>query len=128
MHEVILEGKTAYFRSEGSEWFRTYLGKFSAEELLNILKYFWMQFRNSGNVIFSSREESNYGELLNIIAIFGLGILSFKIMMREMNKPPISAIDISPLSYHNAEKFDDFFGGEMIKEKFREVIDYLKNP
>lgn len=55
-------------------------------------------------------------------------VLTFKLMVRQINKPSMSPVEFKSAVYANTNSFDDYFGGEEIKEKFREVIDFLDSP
>jgi hypothetical protein len=37
-------------------------------------------------------------------------------------------IDMEPKVYNDRFSFDDFYGGDMIKDKLKEVIDFLGHP
>ncbi len=52
---------------------------------------------------------------------------SLMYMVREA-KPEIHNIDMKSKIYSNNYTFDDFYGGDIIKTKFREIIDFLKHP
>jgi cell division protease FtsH len=41
---------------------------------------------------------------------------------------PASEVDLQAKVYHNDCSFQDFYGGELIKSKLRETIDFLRNP
>lgn len=43
---------------------------------------------------------------------------TFKFMMNEVNKPDISSVDLKSNIYSSGNGFDDYYGGEDIKEKF----------
>jgi hypothetical protein len=47
-------------------------------------------------------------------------------MMSEIQKPEISNTNIDPNIVKNNQTFDDFYGGENIKIKFKEIIEFLK--
>jgi cell division protease FtsH len=49
-------------------------------------------------------------------------------MVKQINKPSTSPVQFNSAIYANKDSFDDYFGGEEIKEKFMEVIDYLSSP
>lgn len=51
-----------------------------------------------------------------IAALFSA--IAMKYMVSQMQKPPISSLAKSSV-YKNKESFDDFYGGENIKLKFR---------
>jgi ATP-dependent Zn protease len=55
-------------------------------------------------------------------------MLSFKYMIREINKPTLSNTQFKSQRYAGGPMFSDFYGGEEIKEKFKEVIDFLHHP
>jgi cell division protease FtsH len=61
-------------------------------------------------------------------ATYTISILAFKYMINQMKKPPISNTQFKSQKYVGGPTFDDFYGGEEIKEKFREVIDFLHHP
>jgi ATP-dependent Zn protease len=50
---------------------------------------------------------------------------TFKYMMGEINKSTVSPSNFKANVYATNNSFDDYYGGEDIKEKFREVIDFL---
>jgi ATP-dependent Zn protease len=49
-------------------------------------------------------------------------------MIREINKPTLSNTQFKSQRYAGGPMFSDFYGGEEIKEKFKEVIDFLHHP
>jgi ATP-dependent Zn protease len=49
-------------------------------------------------------------------------------MMGVINKSTVPPSDYKSNIYSTGHSFDDYYGGEDIKEKFREVIDFLHEP
>lgn len=64
-------------------------------------------------------------EVISIAATSLLTLGAFKYLMRQMNKPNISQVEYKSNIYGGGASFDDYYGGEEIKEKFKEVIDFL---
>jgi ATP-dependent Zn protease len=54
--------------------------------------------------------------------------LTFKMVMNQLNKPAVSSIDLKGTIYSNGTHFRDYYGGEDIKEKFKEIIDFIRYP
>jgi|688.fasta_scaffold2068001_1 ATP-dependent Zn protease len=54
-----------------------------------------------------------------------LSVGTFKYMMGQINKSTITPADFKSNIYKTDNSFDDYYGGESIKEKFKEVIDFL---
>lgn len=57
-----------------------------------------------------------------------LSYLTFKYMMSVIHKNTVPSSEYKSNIYSNSNSFDDYYGGEDIKEKFREVIDFLHDP
>lgn len=47
--------------------------------------------------------------------------------MSEMQKPEISNTSVEPKVVNNNQFLKDFYGGEVIKVKLKEIIDFLKD-
>ena len=53
---------------------------------------------------------------------------TFNLVNDMMQDKVISPIDLKSSLAGNSTRLEDFFGGEDIKVKFRETIDFLRNP
>ena len=49
-------------------------------------------------------------------------------MLREMKRTDASGVEMGSQVYEGQQGFDDVYGGENIKAKFREIIDFLQHP
>jgi ATP-dependent Zn protease len=56
-----------------------------------------------------------------------ISMATFKYLIRQLNQTNISPVQYKSTIYAGGNSFDDYYGGEIIKEKFAEVIDYLHN-
>jgi hypothetical protein len=56
VHEIVLEDNTIFFRSQTSEWFKTFLGSYPSEKIFELIKY---SFGYSGTETSSSHRESS---------------------------------------------------------------------
>lgn len=56
-----------------------------------------------------------------------LSLFTVKFMMSEMQKPEISNTSVEPKVVNNNQFLKDFYGGEVIKVKLKEIIDFLKD-
>ena len=64
----------------------------------------------------------------NALTILGF-LAMFSMMVKKLSQPPnISPVGLKNSIDQNGTFFKDYYGGEEIKEKFREIIDFLKNP
>lgn len=73
-------------------------------------------------MIFSEQDPSISKELINVGWASAFSILSLKIMMSEIQKPDISETNMESSIVKNNQRFEDFYGGENIKLKFKEII------
>ncbi len=62
---------------------------------------------------------------IGVGAVFSM--ISLRVMLNEIQKPEMSGI-ASPEVVSNNQRFDDFYGGDSIKLKFREIIEFLREP
>jgi len=56
-----------------------------------------------------------------------ISIVPFWLLVNQLKKSEISSHNIKVSVYKNKERFEDYYGGEKIKHKLKEVIDFLKN-
>ena len=67
-------------------------------------------------------------ELAPILGTCLFSILTFKYLMGAINKKEYTPIDLKGSVVGDKTSLNDFYGGEDIKEKFRETIDFLQQP
>jgi ATP-dependent Zn protease len=79
-------------------------------------------------VTFSIEQPVVTKDLVNVGVSAVFSMISLKIMMSDLQRPDISNTSIEPAVVRNNQKFDDFHGGEKIKAKFKEIIDFLQHP
>ena len=73
-------------------------------------------------MIFSEQDPSISKELINAGWASVFSLISLKIMMSEIQKPGISETNMESSIVKNNQRFEDFYGGENIKVKFKEII------
>ena len=49
-------------------------------------------------------------------------------MLNKMTKKDMKDLEISSNIYQTGNSFKDYYGGEEIKDKLHEIIDFLNNP
>jgi cell division protease FtsH len=67
-------------------------------------------------------------ELAGVIGTSIFGLIAFKMLISDLNKGDVESRDLTASVIKGDNKFDDVYGGELIKHKFREIIDFLKFP
>lgn len=58
----------------------------------------------------------------------GITFLTINEIRKQVINETTSPIDYESQVYQNDCSFDDFYGGQLIKSKFKEIIDFLHNP
>lgn len=79
-------------------------------------------------ISFEHKQSPIPSEVLTLAGSSLLSYLTFKYMVTVIHKSTIPSSDYNSNIYANSNSFDDYYGGEDIKEKFREVIDFLHDP
>ena len=64
--------------------------------------------------------------IVGIQLLMAVGTLSY--IKKEAFNQPVSEVDMEAKMYQDQNRFEDFYGGVLVKDKFRQIIEFLHHP